>query len=64
MRGPILEAAMGARNRVGKSGNQVGPKVGTEWNRVAHCHETSILEAGIDFSSSTCALSLFQVYHL
>jgi hypothetical protein len=40
--------------------NQIGIKCGIE---SPSAHETSVLEAGIDFSSSTCAPSLFLIYH-
>jgi hypothetical protein len=49
-RGPILEAAMGARNR--RLGTK---KCGIESPMV---HDTLIFEPGIDFSSSIFALSL------
>ncbi len=48
-RGPILEAAMGAMNREGTECGIESPIA----------YETSILEAGIEFSSSTRALSFF-----
>jgi hypothetical protein len=40
-------------------------RVGTEYGiKSPVAHETSILEAGLDFSSIKCALSLsFSVYH-
>jgi hypothetical protein len=48
-RGPILEAAMGARNRLEtKKRNQVGTECGIESPMV---HETLILEAKIEVSS-------------
>ncbi len=55
-RGPSLEAAMWGQE---SSRNWVGRECGIE---LPIAHETSILESGIDFSSSrycTCALSLF-----
>jgi hypothetical protein len=55
-RGPILEAALWAKNWVGTKQKLSRNWV---WNRVAHCPWTSVFEAGIDFSSST-----FQVFHL